>query len=469
MKFNLIVAFCKNFGIGYQNKIPWHIREDLVHFQELTKDSLVVMGRETYFSIPEQHRPLKDRVNVILTNNPVKRERERERERECAGNLIFLNFEQLQDYWVCKGDQSIYIIGGESIYKQFSDLPFHKVYVTYIDKDYQCDKHFMFPKNCQLVNVSENYYSETEKCNYRFLEYECHKQEHGEYQYLTLLKDVLDNGNSRDDRTKTGTISVFGRQIRFDISQVIPILTTKFVPFKMVVKELLWFLKGQTDNKILQDQGVHIWDGNTTREFLDHRGLPDYQIGDIGPMYGFQWRHFGAKYEGCTKNYTGQGIDQLEIVMQLLRDDPFSRRIAMTTYNVADLEKGVLHPCHGIYIQFYVEIVDGLKCLSCHMTQRSVDCGLGLPFNIVSYSVLTHIIAQKVDMVPNELIISTGDTHIYNNHVDALTNQTHRTPYPFPKLKMNNIKNRKWEEITADDFELVGYFSHPSIKMVMNV
>jgi dihydrofolate reductase/thymidylate synthase len=463
MKLNLIVAFCKNFGIGQQNKIPWHICEDLQHFQELTRGHTVVMGRETYFSIPEKYRPLKDRVNFVLTSNPgiyVADQTE---------NVSFLNFDGLQEAWLNKGDHSVFVMGGEAIYKLFSNLPFNRLYVTYIDKDYECDRHFIFPKNCQLLSVSENYYSETEKCNYRFLEYGYNDTEHGEHQYLNLLQDILRNGNSRDDRTKTGTISVFGRQIRFDITQSIPVLTTKFVPFKMVVKELLWFLKGQTDNKILQDQGVHIWDGNTTREFLDQRGLPDYQVGDVGPMYGWQLRHFGAKYEGCTKDYAGQGIDQLEIVIDLLKKDPFSRRIAMTTYNVSDLEKGVLHPCHGIYVQFYVEVVNGQKYLSCHMTQRSVDCGCGLPFNIASYAVLTHIIAQKVDMLPKEVIISTGDTHIYNNHISALTTQVARTPYPFPQLRMKNIKNKQWEELTVDDFELVGYFYHPSIKLIMNV
>jgi thymidylate synthase len=293
---------------------------------------------------------------------------------------------------------------------------------------------------------------------------------HDEYHYLNLLRSILQRGNRREDRTGTGTIGLFGQQIRFDLSSdTLPLLTTKFVPFKMVVKELLWFLKGQTDNKILQEQGVHIWEGNSTREFLDKRGLKDYREGDIGAMYGYQFRHFGAKYQGCDHDYTGQGIDQLEQVIDLLKNDPFSRRIAMTSYNVADLDKGVLHPCHGIFVQFYVDVIDGVKRLSCHMTQRSVDCGVGLPFNIASYAVLTHLIARKVDMLPRELIISTGDTHIYLNHVTALEQQLTREPHPFPKLRLGQVKDKKWEDLSVDDFELVGYVYHPSIKMVMNV
>jgi thymidylate synthase len=141
----------------------------------------------------------------------------------------------------------------------------------------------------------------------------------------------------------------------------------------------------------------------------------------------------------------------------------------MTSYNVADLEKGVLHPCHGIYVQFYVEVSEGRKYLSCHMTQRSVDCGCGIPFNIASYAILTYIIAMKVDMLPKDLIISTGDTHIYNNHIEALSVQIKRTPYPFPILKLNDIRHKSWDDLVLDDFELIGYFSHPTIKLVMNI
>jgi dihydrofolate reductase/thymidylate synthase len=464
MEINIIVACCKNFGIGYQKSIPWNVPEDLRRFYQLTRDSIVVMGRETYYSLPESHRPLKNRFNIVLTNDP------KRYNSEVQTTLTFMTFVEFDAYLQqCPTTANLFFIGGESIYNACLRYDVSKIYMTYIDREYQCDRHFTLPPNFQLVNVSDNLVSETEKCNYRFLEYDATKEPHGETQYLGLLRDIINNGNVRQDRTGTGTVGLFGKQIRFDISKSIPLLTTKFVPFKMIVKELLWFLKGQTDNKILQDQGVHIWDGNTTREFLDNRGLSNYKVGDIGAMYGFQLRHFGAKYDGFDKDYTGQGIDQLEQVIHLLRTDPYSRRIAMTTYNVADLDKGVLHPCHGIYTQFYVEKDGPILRLSCHMTQRSVDCGCGLPFNIASYAILTHIIAQRVGMVANELIISTGDTHIYNNHLEGLLTQLTRQPYPFPMLKMRDIREKKWEEIVLDDFEVVGYFNHPAIKLVMNI
>lgn len=465
MKINIIVALCKNLGIGYQQAIPWLIREDLNHFYELTVGSVVIMGRETYFSIPEKHRPLKDRYNMVLTREPAKYQHLE------SGGLGSTNLVFIDRACLFPPNKKIFVIGGASIYQQFmTGYEIERIYVTYIDRAYPCDRFFPMSDQFQLVEYSDNYFSDHEQCHYRYLDYVPITQPHGEYQYLNLLKDIISHGCSREDRTQTGTISLFAKQLRFDISQTIPLITTKFVPFKMIIKELLWFLKGQTDNRILQAQDVHIWDGNTTRDFLDQRGLTNYQVGDIGPMYGFQLRHFGTPYQGCQHDYQGQGIDQLENVIHLLKTDPFSRRIAMTTYNVSDLEQGVLHPCHGIYIQFYADQHDDRQTyLSCHMLQRSVDCGCGLPFNIASYAILTHIIAQKVGMIPHELIISTGDTHIYRNHIDMLTQQITRIPYPFPILKLGDLANKSWDAITLDDFELIGYLSHPSIKLVMNV
>jgi thymidylate synthase len=238
----------------------------------------------------------------------------------------------------------------------------------------------------------------------------------------------------------------------------------------MVVHELLWFLQGRTDAKVLQEKNVNIWNGNTTREFLEKRGLP-YEEGDIGPMYGFQWRHFGAPYTGCNSDYSGRGIDQLTNVIDLLRSDPYSRRILMTTVNVSDLEKGCLHPCHGIVVQFYVsDDSTGNKRLSCHMYQRSVDTFLGLTWNIFSYAVLTHIIAAKVDMQPHELIISTGDTHLYVDHVEQAVTQLKRTPYPSPQLWLKkDVASKRFEDLMIDDFEIVGYLHHPAIKAKMSV
>ena len=198
--------------------------------------------------------------------------------------------------------------------------------------------------------------------------------------------------------------------------------------------------------------------------------LNHYNEGDIGQMYGHVLRHYGAEYNGCNEDYTGKGIDQLENVIKELKTDPYSRRIGMTTYNVSNLDKGCLYPCHGIYIQFYVETYENKNYLSCHMTQRSVDCGCGLPFNIVSYSVLTYIIAMKCDMIPKDLIISTGDTHIYNDHLEELKKQIKHKLFPFPKCKINErIKYKDFKEIKVDDFELIRYLYNPQIKLKMSI
>jgi thymidylate synthase len=224
-------------------------------------------------------------------------------------------------------------------------------------------------------------------------------------------------------------------------------------------------LRGDTNSKILEDKGINIWKGNTSREFLDKRGLNDYEVGDLGSMYGYNWRHFGSKYINCNTDYTGQGLDQLEQVIHLLKTDPFSRRILMTSYNPLDADKGVLLPCHGLIIQLYVEEVDNVKYLSCQVYIRSNDMFLGQPINILSYSILTYIIALKVDMKPKDLILSIGDVHIYNTHLEQIKEQLKRDPLVPPILYLNpEIKKKNWTEITVDDFELIGYQPRNSIK-----
>lgn len=294
---------------------------------------------------------------------------------------------------------------------------------------------------------------------------------HPERVYLTMLENILDKGILREDRTGTGTLSLFGDQVRFDISTNIPILTTKFVPWRMVVEELLWFMRGDTNSKNLEAKNINIWKGNTSREFLDGRGLTHLPDGDIGCGYGFQWRHFGGEYINCHSKYDAtNGFDQLQNVINLLRNDPFSRRILMTAWNAKDIDKMALPPCHN-QVQFYVTVdAAGAKHLSCHMYQRSVDTFLGFPWNILSYSVMTYILAMKADMKPKELIISTGDTHIYRNHITQVQAQLQRKPLPWPIMKLSaGIKDKAIEEITIDDFNVSGYFHHQAISANMAV
>jgi len=283
--------------------------------------------------------------------------------------------------------------------------------------------------------------------------------------YINLLRKVLEEGDERKDRTGVGTLGIFGGQLRFELEGgQLPLLTTKKVYTKGILKELLWFIRGCTDSKELEEDGVNIWKANTSREFLDKRGLEEYREGDLGPMYGFQWRHYNAEYKGCRADYRGKGYDQLEKLIASIKTNPESRRLLMTTYNPADLKESCLMPCHGIAVQFYVN----KNKLSCHMYQRSVDYCCGLPYNIGSYSLLTHMIAQVTGLEAKELIISMGDIHVYKTHVENARIQVDRIPYRKPKVVIKNERT-SIDEFEYKDFEIREYEHHGPLKYEMAV
>lgn len=287
----------------------------------------------------------------------------------------------------------------------------------------------------------------------------------GEIQYLNLLKEILEKGDYRQGRNG-GTYSLFGKTLRFNLKDEFPLLTTKKVFFRGVVEELLFFLRGLTNSKHLEEKKINIWRGNTSQDFLKSRNLP-YQEGDMGPMYGFNWLHFGAEYKGCHHDYTGEGFDQIEHIMNLLEHDPFSRRIIMTTYDPVSAEEGVLYPCHGIVTQFYCREENGIKYISCSTYLRSNDMFLGSPFNIASYALLTYLICQKLgpEYQPDELIMQIGDAHIYESHIEQCKEQISRIPFSFPKIKMKPFTD--WKLLTFEDFQLIDYESHSAIHAEM--
>lgn len=293
-----------------------------------------------------------------------------------------------------------------------------------------------------------------------------------EKQYLDLCERIIREGEFRPDRTGTGTYSLFAPpQLRFDLSKdTYPLLTTKKVFTRGIILELLWFVVGCTDGKKLSEQGVKIWEGNGSREYLDKLGLTDRREGDLGPVYGFQWRHFGAEYKTCDDDYSGQGVDQLKNIINTLKTNPYDRRIIMSAWNPPDFPKMALPPCH-VFSQFYVSFPaekNAKPKLSCLLYQRSCDMGLGVPFNIASYALLTKMIAKVCDMEPGEFIHTMGDAHVYKDHVDALREQISRRPRQFPKLKIvrdvTDIDDFKYE-----DFEIVDYNPHGKVKMKMSV
>ncbi|KAG8808522.1 Thymidylate synthase [Serendipita sp. 399] len=301
------------------------------------------------------------------------------------------------------------------------------------------------------------------------------EMEHDENQYLGLLRMIMAEGAVRTDRTGTGTISVFAPpSLKFSLrDNTLPLLTTKRVFLRGVIEELLWFIRGSTDAKLLSNRGVKIWDGNGSEEFLEKRGLGHRREGDLGPVYGFQWRHFGAKYVDCDTDYTGQGADQLQEVIRKIKEDPTDRRIIMSAWNPADLSLMALPPCH-MFCQFYVHLPaedapTGTKPgLSCLMYQRSADLGLGIPFNIASYALLTHMIAHVTGTEARELIMQLGDAHIYRDHVEPLQKQLERTPRPFPTIRfakpIGDIDGFKSEDCIVE-----GYNPYANIPMKMSV
>jgi thymidylate synthase len=284
---------------------------------------------------------------------------------------------------------------------------------------------------------------------------------HEEYQYLNLIQDILNEGTVEKGRNGFTKCSV-GSVMHFSLeNNKIPILTTKKTAWKTCLKELLWFIKGQTNNKILNDQNVHIWDGNSTKEFMNSRGLLHYKEGDLGPLYGYQWRFFNAPYEDCDSNYIGKGVDQLQHVIDCLKDPDqrTSRRLVVSAWNPCQIDEGVLPPCH---VLFQFNVVDGNK-LSCTLYQRSCDEFLGIPFNIASYSFLTHLIAKHCDLEPYEFIHYGGNCHIYDDHFDQMREQISRQPFEFPIVEIIN-KRESINDYILEDFKINGYQCHSQIK-----
>jgi thymidylate synthase len=311
------------------------------------------------------------------------------------------------------------------------------------------------------MNITEDEYKEFSK--YKKL------QSHEEYQYLETVRDIIDNGLRSEDRTGVGTVSTFGTMMRFSLRDgKIPQYTSRKTFVRGAVEELLWMLRGDTNANNLASKNVNIWNGNTTREFLDQRGLEDFQQGDIGTLYGFQMRHWGAEYHGFNHDYTGEGIDQIAKVIELIKTTPKSRRILVSNYNVSQLDTGCLEPCHTLF-QFYVDTEK--KELSSLLYMRSVDMMCGQPLNVLFYSIMTHLFAKLTGYTAGDFVFTSGDTHVYLNHLDNAKAQIEREPKPFPTLTINKDLNTLEDILSMgfDDFEINGYEYHPPLKYEMAI
>tara|TARA_B110000093_G_scaffold183404_1_gene234417 strand:- start:131 stop:1021 length:891 start_codon:yes stop_codon:yes gene_type:complete len=271
--------------------------------------------------------------------------------------------------------------------------------------------------------------------------------QHDETQYIELINNVLQNGTREVSRNGT-TISIFGHKMEFDLKNgTVPLLTTKKIAWKTCFRELMWFISGGTDNRTLQEKNVKIWNANASRDFLDSRGLQHLAENDLGPVYGHQWRHFNATYDSCNTNYDGKGVDQLQNIIIALKDTSqhTSRRILMSSWNPCQLDEMALPPCH-VLVQFKVR---ESKYLSCLLYQRSGDVGLGVPFNIASYSFLCHILAHFCGLHADKLVYVLGDAHIYEDHIDPLKEQIIRAPLEFPSMHFS-VTPSKIEEYSEE-------------------
>lgn len=462
---NIIVAFSENNIIGINNNLPWYFKEDLDYFKSNTtssKNNVLIMGYNTYLSL--NNKILKNRICIVIDKNNNNK----------SLNKIILENEKT--YFVNDLDNIIdelklnnfidiiWIIGGEKIYYQtIQRYDIDYLYVTKINYIYNYNlndnvKYFpYFHEYYDLISYNKPF------TNHDKLTFYIYKRKSQETQYIDLLKKTLNIGKFKNDRTQTNILSFAGSQSRYSLFNQFPLLTTKKMFFKGIVEELLWFLRGETNAKILKNKGVKIWDKNSSKEYLNSIGLINNEEGDCGPIYGFNFRYFGAKYIDCNTDYTGQGFDQLIDVINKLKNDANSRRIIINLWNPNDLDKVCLPPCHVLY-QF---IVYDNK-LTCSMYQRSGDLGLGVPFNIASASLLTYIIGFLTNLIPYELVHTIGDNHIYLNHIDILKEQINKKPYKFPTLKINNRNQNNVENFILDDFKLNDYKSHEILKMEMS-
>ncbi len=456
----LIVAVDKYFGFSKNNSIPWHYSNDFKHFKETTVNTCVIMGKNTYLNIG---KPLNNRINIVISSTLDIN--------DLYPNLfVFKNLLDGINYAQDNFDKDIYICGGFNIYNEALSLNIvDTIIITYINKVFDCD--LFLPIN-YLWNFKNDFNKKLEddltvfylskKIESLFINFPIHYS--NEFEYLNNLNYILNYGSLVETRNGT-CLSIFSPpEMRFNLLNGFPLLTTKSMYWKGIVLELIMFINGITDSTYLSSKGVKIWDGNTTREFLDSRNLK-YDVGDMGPMYGWNWRHFGADYINKDTDYTNKGFDQLNYLIETIKKDPHSRRLLLTTFDPSKVSQAVLPPCHSLPIQFYIND----KYIDCKMTQRSADMFLGVPFNIASTSLFLTLIGNLTGYIPRYVILSLGDAHIYKDHLEQCKLQLSRAPYDMPEIKINVKLNdlKDLETLKYNDISLLNYKSHPGIKAQM--
>lgn len=461
----LILAVTKNGGIAKDGKIPWKIKEEINFFKNMTLNHTVVMGRKTFESIG---KPLPDRNNIVIGK----------------GHYSLLDAVKIIDK-LEKDGETVWLIGGVKLAESLEHLV-DEIFLSVIKDDYECD---LFAPQYVLNSLQtiERLFKNTNKdfifkdiCAPRiyathpyYTVYQCFLTENSEERaFQRMIKRIVVEGVFHEERTGMGTQSIFGHQLTFSLeNNRFPMSTLRKSFFRGIFEELMWFLRGQTNSKILSEKGVSIWEDNSRRDVLDKLNLAHLEEGDCGPIYGFQWRHWGAQYINCKTDYEGKGIDQISNIIKEIKNNPFSRRLLLSGWNVSELKEMCLPPCHTFY-QFEVSPSEdkGPNYLSCHYYQRSSDVLLAGHWNITSAALFTILLAHFCGLRPKKVVASYGNVHIYNNHRHSLDEYLGRYPFQYPKIFINpkSPRNNLWD-YQFEDITVKGYITHPQISLDMNV
>ena len=448
---DIIVACDTKNGIGKDGSIPWQIKEDMDYFKEITtrssegKNNAVIMGRRTWESIPERCRPLVGRFNIVVTSRPVGH--------GAVGASSFMDAVGAANSF--NNIDRVFAIGGQKIYEEAILCDnVENVYLTRVHGNFDCDTWFpVLPQyRFQLIKYTKMKETRdgTKYTMTRYVRKDMIGQ--GEFAYLSLLRKIVETGTRRQTRNAE-TLSIFGEKLEFDLREGFPLMTTRGrVWVKGVFEELMWILRGSTNVKDLQARGVRIWDPNSTREFLNSRGLVYLKEGDIGGTYGHVLRHFGAKYIDCETDYTGQGKDQLYEVIQKIKENPTDRRIILSLWDPANVDNCALPPCLRDY-QFYVEG----DVLHCQATLRSSDAPVALHWNICTVGLIMLMLGKICDKTPGRLIMIIGDAHVYIDHLEEIKKILNRQPMAFPRVELLR-KPKKIEDFEFEDLRVIEYY-----------
>ena len=479
MIFNLVVCSDSNQGIGKDNSIPWKLSKDLKYFKDVTtitkddgsKPNVVIMGNNTYNSIPDAYKPLNNRINVILSKST------KPSENITTSPIYFNDIIKLFLYLdsIKTNINECFVIGGNQIYNLFLEHKLiNKIYMTSIKNiSFNCDTFFEFDKyKKQFEFESSHMTSDTDILTNKphILEFNTYKYSNKEEnKFIKIVNKILNKGVYNLDRSQVGTLSVFGKSFTYDIRNYrIPLFTHRKVFLRGIIEELLFFVSGKTDTKILEEKKVNIWKGHTSREFLDSRGLTEFNEGDMGAGYGFRLRSWNAKYINAGTDYTNKGFDQLEYVINEIKNNPTSRRIVFSYWNPSYDNMTALTPCHILY-QFNVDI--DTKELSCSFYQRSSDAVLAANFNIISTTVLVFMICHLTGYKPGKIIHNVGNMHLYMNQLEIVKEIVQNNPFNAPLLLINDSDNeiKKIEDFKYGNFKLLFYRSHKTYKIPMSI